>query len=441
MNYKEYFKGKKIAVIGLGPHGEMVADIKFLLRVKAKLWLYDMRSEKRFRGILSELKDAGLEKYTFGKVPGEELLNADLIIISPEISRKSNFLRPAFNAGMQIEFPDTLFLNLAPPITLIGVMGTCGKSTTCHLIYGILKKSFADYDDQGLFFIDPDSTNGALTHLKKIKKGDVVLACIPEKLMEYYCQMRISPHVVVITSLASFEKQELKNTFNILEFQTYNNFIVAPDEVIDAIKSQTNFISKAKMLRTRESSISDNLAMNMKSHHDLENVALAVQTSELFKVSHNMALNVIQDFVGLKGRIELVKKINGIEFYNDSFSITPKATLTALRTLSSSKDIILIFGGAYTGHNYDELINNISQYVKTIILLPGSGTLGLRHQIEILPEIKFIQVFSLEDAVKKARDNANKGDKILFSPGFDAVGIDVSRKERGERFVKAVRGL
>lgn len=432
MNYKDFFRNKRIAVIGLGPHGEMIADIKFLLRNKARVSLYDMRSDKKLKGFLPELKELGLERHVFGKVPADELLDAELIILSSELSKKSTFLKKASQAEIQIEFPDTLFFKLAPSVTLVGIMGSYGKTTVAHLVYHILKKAFTELDDQGLFFIDPDSTNGALTHLKKIKKGDVVLARIPGHLISHYCEIHISPHVAVITSHIPFD---------ILEFQTYNNFIVAPDSVVDAIKSQQSLSSKAKMLRTRASLIPLDWSIKSKAVYDRENAALALQTSELFKVSQEAAKEVIQAFIGLKGRIELVKKVSGIEFYNDASSVVPQATLSALLTLSSGKNIVLILGGAYTGHDYSDLIKNISQYVSTIILLPGSGTLGLRADIEGLSEVAFMQVLSLEEAVKEALEHAKKGEKVLFSPGFDAVGVDISRKERGERFVKAVRNL
>ncbi len=432
MNYKDFFKNKRIAVIGLGPHGEMIADIKFLLRNKAHVALYDMRSDKKLKGFLPELKEVGLERYTFGKVPADELLDAELILISPELSKKSTFLRKAVQAEVQIEFPDTLFFKLAPSVTLIGIMGMYGKSTVAHLIYHILKKAFAEHEDQGLFFIDPESTNGALTHLKKIKKGDVVLARIPENLITHYYDIHISPHVAVMTS---------EIPFDILEFQTYNNFIVAPDAVVDAIKSQKNLSSKAKILRTRGSSIPADWNIKPKALYDRENAALALQASELFKVPIETAKEVIQAFIGLKGRIELVKKVSGIEFYNDSASVVPQSTLSALASLASGKNIVLIIGGAYTGYDYSKLIKNISNYVSTIILLPGSGTIAFRADIEKLPEVEFVQVLSLEEAVGEALNHAKKGEKVLFSPGFDAVGIDISRKERGERFVKAVRGL
>lgn len=432
MNYKDFFKNRRVAVIGLGPHGEMIADIKFLLRNKSKVSLFDMRSEEKAKKHILALSVGGLEKFVFGKINADDLLDFDLIIVSPEMSLKSTFLKKATQAGIQIEFPDILFFKLAPPVTFVGVIGTSGKSTVAHLIYRMLKKSFLDYEDQGLFLIDSISTGGALTHLKKIKKEDVVLARVPEQLMDYYYNIHISPHVAVITTITSFK---------MLEFQTYNNFIVAPDHVVDKIKSDHNNLSKAKILRTRAGSIPKDWNMDNKSMHDQENAAIAIQTGELFKVSKDIAKETIQEFLGLKGHIEFIKKVSGVDYYNDSASVTPGATLVALRALSNEKNIIAILGGAYTGYDYSDLIKEIPRHVSVVILLPGSGTINFRSRIDKLEDIDIIQVLSLEDAVEKAKEIAKKGNIVLFSPGFDAVGIDVSRKERGERFVKAVRSL
>jgi UDP-N-acetylmuramoylalanine--D-glutamate ligase len=432
VNYKDYFKDKRVAIVGLGPHGEMIADIKFLLRNKVSLSLFDMRSEDRIKKYIMALSVGGLQQLSFGKIDGEELLGFDLILLSPEISQRSTFLKKAIEAGVQIEYPDIMFFKLAPTITFVGVIGMYGKSTVTHLLYRMLKKAFSEYDNQGLFLIDPSSTNGALTHLKKIKSGDVVLVRIPESLMDYYHNIRMSPHVAVITSPISSK---------MLEYQTYNNFIVASDTVVDVIKSESSISSKAKILRTRVGSIQKEWGMEGKPIHDQENAALAIQASELFKVPKDVAKEAIQGFLGLRGHIEPIKKAYGIEFYNDTASVTPMATLAALRTLSRDKKIVVILGGAYTGYDYTELLKNIPELVSKVILLPGSGTIGLRKRLEKIEGIEIFQVLNLEEAVQKSRFCANKGDIVLFSPGFDAVGVDISRKERGERFVKAVREL
>jgi UDP-N-acetylmuramoylalanine--D-glutamate ligase len=420
VNYKTFFKGKRIAVVGLGPHGEMVADIKFLLKTGAQVAFFDMRSEVRLQGSVDQLKDAGLINFTFGKVPAEDLANAELVIISPEISRKSIFLKQATEAGVQIEYPETLFLKLAIPFTLVGIMGEAGKSTVAHMLYNSLKQAFSNYEDQGLFFIDPDLPHGALTHLKKLKNGDIVLVRITDEMSHEYTRARVSPHVAVVTSVPQNPKKILK----LIEYQTYNNFIVAPDSVVDILKGQSAFASKAKVLRTHG-----------------ENTALVVQAAELFKVDAETVQKIIASFSGLKGHQELVKKIGGIEFYNDSASVTPTSTLYALRKLSINKNAVLILGGAYTGANYSELIRYLPDYAHTVILVPGSGSLGIRENLQVLEGIDFNFVPNLETAVSLAKQKAKKGDRVIFSPGFEAIGIHTSRKERGEKFVKAVRGL
>jgi UDP-N-acetylmuramoylalanine-D-glutamate ligase len=91
VNYKTFFKGKRIAVVGLGPHGEMVADIKFLLKAGADVAFFDMRSEVRIQGPLAALQEAGLASFISGKFPAMSSQQAELVILSPEISRKSTF--------------------------------------------------------------------------------------------------------------------------------------------------------------------------------------------------------------------------------------------------------------------------------------------------------------------------------------------------------------
>lgn len=432
MSYKEFFNGKKIAIIGLGPHGEMLPDIKFLSKNKAIITVFDMRTESRLKSIANQLNAIGIEKTVLGKVDANELVNFDLIIISSEISKKSIFLKKAIQAEIKIEYPETLFFKLSPPVTLIGVMGQYGKSSVTTMIHATLKKSFSEYKDQGLFLIDPDTDCGVLTHLKKIKKDDVVIVRIPENLLDYYYEMHISPHVAVVTSNVDF---------GILNFQTYNNFIVAPDEVVDIIKKEKNINSKAKILRTRSNMVPPDWRIDSKISHHKDNIALVIQTCELFKVKNDEIQEVIQNLQPQKGCVEFIKKVENVEYYNDSSSISPDSTLSALKSLSNNKNVILILGGAYTGYDYSVLLKEISKYTKTVILLPGSGSLGIRPSLESLNDCQFVQVPSLDQALFYARDNAIKGDIVLFSPAFDAVGIDISRKERGEKFIKLVRNL
>ena len=83
----------------------------------------------------------------------------------------------------------------------------------------------------------------------------------------------------------------------------------------------------------------------------------------------------------------------------------------------------------------------MSQYAHTVIVIPGSGTLRERKALLQIDHTDMHSAPSIEEAVRLALDHANKGDRVLFSPAFDAYGIDSSRLERGDRFVRTVRAL
>ncbi len=454
MTYKEFFKGKKVAVVGLGPHMEMVPDIKFLLKIGTKaeqnagmvpaVAVYDMRSEKITKHAMAELVESGLKKYS-SEVDTfvDELALADIIILSPDVPADASFLKKAYEQKIPVEFPQTLVLKLAPPITLIGVIGACGKSTVAGMTYSILKKAFSDDADEArarVYQIDPD-VSGTLALLKSIKKDDLIVARIPAAMIPAYNHARISPHVAVFTTFSSWPAPRMAaRVSSILEFQTYNNFIIGNDTVIDSVREDAGIKPKAKMLRTHVTSVPPEWDVKYRGSYDRENAALAVQATELFKVPIETIEQVLTAWNGLDGRLAMVKKVAGIEFYNDSYAISPTATLAALRSISENKNVTLILGGAATSDVYDDLIDLVSQYATMVVLLPGSGTLGIRHGLA-QAKVPMLSAHSIEDAVKIAREHSGKGEAVLFSPGFEAYGVDVSRRSRSEKFVKAVRAL
>lgn len=445
MAARDYLKNKRIAVVGLGTHGEMVEDVKFLIKAGALVSVYDLKSEARLKNHLVFLRTIGLANYVCGSIPADDLLDMDMIILSHEYPRDATFLKAVHVANsdgksIPIEYPETLFFKLAPPVTIVGIMGAHGKSTLMSMLQPLLDMACSSIDGQGFFVIDPESSDGILANLKKIKSGDIVLFRIVGFIMKELYKIRISPQVAVFTSVP-FEDSYDRSPFEILSYQTYNNFIVASDEIVDMTHS-LKVQPKAKMLRTKSSMIPADWQLNEKNFiHDREIAALALQTASLFKVDNESARNVLTRWKSLKGRLELVKKVKNIEFYNDSAAVSSTAVLMAIKTLSRDRNVVLIFGGAKSDGYYKPLYEVISQYVHTVVLLPGSGTLRERNIIEKIPNLFVKSVPSIEEAVRMAVESARKGDIVLFSPGFEAVGVDSSRKERGERFVRTVRGM
>ncbi len=478
MTQRDYFKGKRIAVIGLGARGEMVEDVKYLIKAGAWVSIYDLKSEARLKNHLVFLRSVGLANYVCGSIPAEDLLDMDLIILSHEYPRDSSFLKSVHtqnseiniegksdkekvieNSGMTnsdgektieraekdyqkkipIEYPETLFFKLAPPVTLVGVMGICGKSTVISILTPLLDDVCEKYETQGLFVVDPESADGVLVHLKKIKSGDIVLMRIVDHILQEMSTLRISPHVAIFTTIPP-KNSYTTSPFEILAYQTYNNFIIASDEVIDATRL-SKFQPRAKMLRTKASLIPADWGFLGRGPHDYSNAALALQAAKLFKVDNDIARHILGNWKALKGRLELVKKVKNIEFYNDTMSMTPDATLAGITALSEGRNVILIFGGSEVGYEYNKLYAELSRYVHTVISIPGSGTIRQRLSLQEIEGLTVYSKSSIEEAVRTAFEHAQKGDRVLFSPGFDAGGVDGSKIERGEKFVKAVKGL
>jgi UDP-N-acetylmuramoylalanine--D-glutamate ligase len=232
----------------------------------------------------------------------------------------------------------------------------------------------------------------------------------------------------------------MDSPFEVLAYQTYNNFIVASDEVIDAIRTAKTQ-PRAKMLRTKVTIIPNDWGFECVGSHNRLNAALAVQTAQLFKVDDDTARHFLNNWKSLKGRLELVKKVKGVEFFNDTMAMTPDATLAGVSTLSEGRNVILIFGGVDGGHEYRTLYSQLPRYVHTVIIVPGSGTLRQRVPLQNIEGLVVRSVPSIDEAVRTAFECAQKGDRVLFSPGFDAGGVEGSKIERGEKFVRAVRGL
>jgi UDP-N-acetylmuramoylalanine-D-glutamate ligase len=269
-------------------------------------------------------------------------------------------------------------------------------------------------------------------------------------MMKELYAMRISPHVAIFTTVPTNNSYE-KIPFEILAFQTYNNYLIATDEVIDATRN-FNDLPRAKMLRTKPSIIPAEWGFRGKGTHDVLNAALALQAARLFKVEDEAARHALSKWKPLKGRLELVKKVKNVEFYNDAASVNPISTGTAVESLSSGepgkqtgeqhdKNVVLLFGGAAGSSDYRSLYPLLSEYVHTLVLLPGSGTMRERVALGKIDHTEVFSASSVEEAARLALEHARKGDKVLFSPGFDVGGFDSSRKERSERFVRAVRGL
>jgi len=471
MNYKEYFKGKKITMLGLGLLGRGLNDARFLAECGADLLITDLKTKEQLQPTLDKLKKYKNIKYVLGEHKLEDFRQRDFILKAAGVPLDSIYLAEARKNNIPIEMDESLFAKLAPEVKIIGITGTRGKSTTTYLIYEILKKYFANKVFLGLnslgktvgrkTFLPKVFLGGnikglaTLPLLKKVKAGDIVVMELSSWQLQGFGEAKISPHLSVFTNLlpdhlnyylkvSKDEKEAVQKYFTdkaqIYLNQKAGDYLICGTEIakkIGKIKSN-KIISDCKV-------IPKSWKIKIPGEHNLKNIACAIEICRALGLPMNAIRQGVESFVGVEGRLEFIREYKGIKIYNDTNSTTPDATLVALRALAKNSDmnkkkVILIFGGADKSLDMSKLIKEIPKVCKKAFLLKGTGTDKLK--IDYCRQTQDIVVFEiLKKAVVESIKNCQKGDILLFSPAFASFGMFKNEYDRGDKFVKIIKNL
>ena len=168
--------------------------------------------------------------------------------------------------------------------------------------------------------------------------------------------------------------------------------------------------------------------------HNLQNVIIAVSLAKAVGVSNEIISKAVSSFKGVEHRIEFVREINGVKYYNDSKGTNTDATITALKAFD--KGVILLVGGFEKGLAMDEVKKNLGCVKKVI----GFGACGKRL-VDDLVGSDGIVVTTLDEALDEANKIANTGDTVLLSPTTSSFDQYTCFEERGEHFKKLVNSI
>ncbi len=181
--------------------------------------------------------------------------------------------------------------------------------------------------------------------------------------------------------------------------------------------------------------------------HNLANLLAALCAARAYGVPKEIIQKSARAFRGVHSRLELVRTVRGVRFYNDTTATTPDAAIAALKTLGMRgqglgvrSHIILIAGGADKKLEYKEWARVVNRSCKAIIFLPGAATEKMKRAPHAASCLR-LTAGSMSDAVSVAREMAGKGDIILLSPGAASFGLFKNEFDRGGQFMEAVRGL
>lgn len=467
--------------MGLGLLGRGVNVAKFLAECGAELTITDLKTKKEMAPSLKKLSKFKNIKYVLGEHRLSDFDDEDMIIKAAGVPLDSPYIKEALKNKIPVEMDASLFAKLSGA-KIIGVTGTRGKSTVTQLIYEILKHSGSprSLGEAGKRVFLGGNVKGLATLplLKKMKDGDIVVMELDSWQLQGFGDAQISPNIAVFTTFLrdhqNYYKNDMEKYFsdkaNIFKFQKENDTLVVGENFFHNIKScaknagaeiaqdfkngATDTISSANTAnKNNANKIKSNLIVANKKNiprgwkiklageHNLENVALAVDVARKFGVKELVIKKAVENFKGLPGRLEFVKEIKGVKYYNDTTATTPEAVIVALKSLPpdgrTSKEnkgkIILIGGGADKNLEYGEYAKVVKKYIKVLILFKGAASDKIVHAVG---KVKFplIIVDNMKDAVKLAKNNANKGDIILLSPGAASFGVFKNEFDRGEQF-------
>lgn len=459
-------ENKKVAVLGLGIEG--LSTARFLSDKNCSITVLDQKNKKDLdENLLKEMDLIGAG-FHLGADYLSHLKDFEIIIRSPGISINTPELIEASKKGAIITSHTKIFFDECPGI-IIGVTGTKGKGTTSTLIYEMLKKSGRDVYLGGNIGTPP------LDFLKELKESSIVVL---ELSSFQLADLTKSPHIAVVLMIVPehldyhkdiYEYVEAKR--NILKFQGEKDFAVINRDYIASNESdlytsgKVFYISRERSTSDQGGFIQDNAVwmrmmgsewkiidtekIALLGNHNLENATSASVAATLAGADKKSIVHVLETFSGLPHRLELVAQVNGVSYYNDSFSTTPETAIAAIESFKQPE--ILILGGSSKNSDFSELGKVIaaSENIKAIIGI-GEEWEKIKSKVKNLPagrqgqksRVLLIEgARDMETVVKAASKIAKAGDVVLLSPGCASFGMFKNYKDRGEQFRIEVNNL
>jgi len=454
------FRNKNVAVLGLGIEG--LSSARFLVGKGAKVTVLDRKTEEELDPkIFSAAKKPGVS-FSLGKNYLSDLQHFDVIVRSPGVKLE---LLEKYISKDKITSQIKVFFDLCP-CSIIGVTGTKGKGTTSSLIYEMLKKHGFDA------YLGGNIGKPPLDFLDKLNDhSKVVLELSSFQLQD----LKKSPHIAIMLMVTSEHLDYHKNTYeyikakrNILRLQSKDDFAIVNRDYPTSNESDIHTegkvykvsgsgavkegcyaergkiwvsVSKGKF-QTQKIEIIKTSDILLPGKHNLENVCAAVMAATLSGVSKENIVLVLKTFKGLEHRLELICEVNGVRFYDDSFSTIPETTIAAIKAFKDPE--ILILGGSSKKSDFKELgeVISSSNNIKAII---GIGLEWKRIKAQFIiqnSEFRIIESCrSMREIVQKAVSISNPGDVVLLSPACASFDMFKNYKDRGDQFKEEVHNL
>ena len=438
MDARAHFEGKKITVMGLGLLGRGLGDIRYLAEQGAELTVTDLKTREQLATSVEALAQFPNIHFILGEHRFEDFRDRDMVLKAAGVPMDSPYIEEAHKSGIPVKMSSSLFAEIAQ-IPVIGITGTRGKSTTTHMIHAILEAAGKDVLLGG-------NVRGVstLALLPQVKESSIALMELDSWQLQGFGAAQMSPTVSVFTTFfpdhLNYYKDDLDlylaDKANIFLFQKPGDTLILGSQCAALIQQKYASHLQGWVSIAGADDLPSEWTLAIPGEHNRYDAALAMRAAQALHIEDSVIRTALEGFGGVPGRLEFVRTVNDVRYYNDTTATTPDATLVALRALSGGKGpgehgkrVVLIMGGADKGIDMTELLDALPDYTKRVELLAGTGTERIRA------ELSNAEVFdNLVAAVGNARRNAEPGDTILFSPAFASFGMFKNEFDRGDQF-------
>lgn len=443
--------GKKVLVVGLARSG--MAAIRVLKKLGAEVTLSESKKK-------DDIKEIGFLNENNVEIVGQDMAvferDFDFVVKNPGVPYRSPMMQKLQERNIPVITEIELAYQVAKPQHYIAITGTNGKTTTSTLTYEILRRAFPGKahlcGNIGIPLCEIVMENGLMEeggHYIALEISNFQLVNIDKFRPEVATIINLTPdHIDFMGSLDNYYKSKTEVYRNmagndvfllnaddpVVKEYTDRYPVKCAKESFSTDSQSADCIAKDGYLEIKGEKIIPLNAIKIVGKHNLQNVMIAVSAAKAIGISNDVILEAVSSFKGVEHRIEFVREIDGVKYYNDSKGTNTDATITALKAFD--RGVILLIGGFEKGLPMDEMKKHLG-CVKKII---GFGACGARLVHDLVGEDGIV-VTTLDEAVAEANKIAESGDTVLLSPTTSSFDQYTCFEERGDHFKKIINAL
>lgn len=443
--------GKKVLVVGLARSG--MAAIRVLKKLGAEVTLSESKKKE-------DIKEIGFLNENNVEIVGQDMAvferDFDFVVKNPGVPYRSPMMQKLQERNIPVITEIELAYQVAKPQHYIAITGTNGKTTTSTLTYEILRRAFPGKahlcGNIGIPLCEIVMENGLMEeggHYIALEISNFQLVNIDKFRPEVATIINLTPdHIEFMGSLDNYYKSKTEVYRNmagndvfllnaddpVVKEYTDRYPVKCAKESFSTDSQSADCIAKDGYLEIKGEKIIPLNAIKIVGKHNLQNVMIAVSAAKAIGISNDVILEAVSSFKGVEHRIEFVREIDGVKYYNDSKGTNTDATITALKAFD--RGVILLVGGFEKGLPMDEMKKHLG-CVKKII---GFGACGARLVHDLVGEDGIV-VTTLDEAVAEANKIVESGDTVLLSPTTSSFDQYTCFEERGDHFKKIINAL